>query len=163
MEVNTSFSSSVRVGFLKQYKSWANSCLLITVSINFKSENAVYPTYLPTHFCLLSSSHSSVRTTHSGRIPSEPTWLKNSPGLPSTRERRGGKGKKAPPPPAESLSPSQLQSQPRQAQWGQLPAWEASWSSQEDQQCGQCGDTFPVPAPRNIKPAVPSKPEGISR
>ena len=135
---------------------------------------------------LLPSTSLRARTT-SGLASPSTSPASESPGPNSTsRERRaGGKGKKAPPPPAETLSPSSQLSSPSQARLsgenfqpekscvGQhrktnsvdsvetLTSTSTSTSLYPSLPPGP--ETFPVPAPRNIKPALPSKPEGISR
>lgn len=95
----------------------------------------------------------------------EPSLTSQSPGQPSkVVERRGGKGKKAPLPPAESLSPTQSSpSHPRLGGDNSGPEKDSVESLETASLYPVLPETFPVPAPRSIKPAVPSKPEGISR
>ena len=73
-------------------------------------------------------------------------------------------GKKAPLPPSESLSPTQSSpSHPRLGGDNSGPEKDSVESLETASLYPVLPETFPVPAPRSIKPAVPSKPEGISR
>jgi len=102
--------------------------------------------------------------------------LASSP-MPTTRERKG-KGKKAPPPPELGhASPTQSHASPSSQSHASPPGHAPSPSNspsphsrQQQPAANHNADhspappaLFPVPAPRSVKPAVPSKPEGISR
>jgi len=125
----------------------------------------------PWDHLLPSSSLTVTNSLPQPAVPSLPSTLNSSP-VPNTRERKG-KGKKAPPPPGESLSPPN--SSPSHARLSgdnfqpeKVTNLHRKTNSMDGVESNTnlypaLSDSFPVPAPRNIKPVVPSKPEGISR
>ena len=108
-------------------------------------------------------------------LPSTPLGLyqpppTTSPG-PTNREKKG-KGKKAPPPPSNSIAMSSPPASPSlnvheggKQKTGSQPPSHAPLSPPMSSlpPTQSLYPAIPIPAPRSGKPAIPTKPEGISR